>query len=105
MVKTYTDLRPAPNMTLDFTGLSGEDWSQIRGGIERASGYTFQELLLFGQRPGPAIQSAVLNLDEDFGRCLDLYTASHLQRWEAVLLTAQEVLDAIVRRDPDELKG
>jgi hypothetical protein len=114
VAKRYTELRPPPNMTLDFTGLSGDDWSRIREGIERASGYTFQALLLFGQRPGPTIQSAVLNLDEELSTSLDLYTISHLQRsgsgemayqvnllvsWGKVLHSAHEVLACLVEDD------
>lgn len=55
VTRKYTSLRPPPNMTVDFTGLSAEDWSMVRGGIDRASWYTFQSILLFGQRPAPSV--------------------------------------------------
>ena len=112
----YTGLKPPPQHFSDFTGFSSEDWTAITTSIERTSFSTALTIMLFGQRPAPALRAAIIDLDDRILRCSDLlsgwstqrsgqgemdYQGRLLEHFEGVAKSAQGVLQALVDKRTD----
>ena len=56
--------RPRPPYAMDFLNLSGQDWDAMHRGIARSIFQLARAIVLFGERPSPELQEAILRLEE-----------------------------------------
>ncbi len=91
-IKTFTCLRPPPRTTTDFTGFTQEDWRILAEGTHRAVFHASQTIILFGRRPTPELQAAVIDLDTYLSHCGDLFSQWDVERSGAGVMAFQVAL-------------
>lgn len=94
-----------------FGGFSSRDWEAISAGVHRSQFLLAQTTILFGERPAPSLQKALLRLedsatafvifrmswaDQRSGRGELAYQSASITRSEVVLKAATAVLRELV---------
>lgn len=106
--------RPRPPYVMDFLNLSRQDWDAMHRGITRSIFQVARALVLFGERPSPELQEAILRLENSQHRYIDelshwgpgrsgqgemFYQKARIDRLAEVMDAATGVLRALAAAD------